>query len=277
MVRGGWPGYQVSCNCLKLEESRAQSLENDATRLRKSRDDYESWREQISESLAEFENEEKEAAEEAAQANSKSESGTSSDKPKISRQEAEKITIPAWPKINDLDVWKSQVVQAVVVASGVPIHRCQTWSSTQFDDPQCRRKCKGSIDETEAKSPSTRETFFIRHGKRNSCERAVSGYLSGLTVTAAQNQRTRTRKENRKRPTKGRKEDRRHLSCPNHQGRNTTRAGDRNRRVLARDRAEEGLAYPTTERRTEIPCAFHFGKGGCKKGKDCPFHKNPLS
>eukprot|EP00435_Cladocopium_sp_Y103_P021266 s5034_g5.t1 len=39
---------------------------------------------------------------------------------RISRKEHEKVTLKPWPKCNDLDVWRSNVVQAVCVASGDP-------------------------------------------------------------------------------------------------------------------------------------------------------------
>ena len=45
-------------------------------------------------------------------------SSSSSSSSKISRKEHEKIVIPSWPKIHDLEVWKAQVVAAVVTASG---------------------------------------------------------------------------------------------------------------------------------------------------------------
>ena len=37
---------------------------------------------------------------------------------RISRKEHEKVTVKPWPKCQDLDVWRSNVVQAVCVASG---------------------------------------------------------------------------------------------------------------------------------------------------------------
>ena len=37
---------------------------------------------------------------------------------KISMKEHENIVIPTWPKIHDLEVWKSQVVAAIITASG---------------------------------------------------------------------------------------------------------------------------------------------------------------
>ena len=43
---------------------------------------------------------------------------SSSSSSKVSRKEHEKIVIPSWPKIHDLEVWKAQVVAAVVTASG---------------------------------------------------------------------------------------------------------------------------------------------------------------
>ena len=39
---------------------------------------------------------------------------------RISRKEHEKVTVKPWPKCQDLDVWRSNVAQAVCVASGDP-------------------------------------------------------------------------------------------------------------------------------------------------------------
>ena len=39
---------------------------------------------------------------------------------RISRQEHERVVVKPWPKCQDLDVWRSNVVQAVCVASGDP-------------------------------------------------------------------------------------------------------------------------------------------------------------
>ena len=39
---------------------------------------------------------------------------------RISRKEHEKVIVKPWPKCEDLDVWRSNVVQAVCVASGDP-------------------------------------------------------------------------------------------------------------------------------------------------------------
>jgi len=39
---------------------------------------------------------------------------------RISRKEHEKVIVKPWPKCEDLDVWPSNVVQAVCVASGDP-------------------------------------------------------------------------------------------------------------------------------------------------------------
>ena len=62
--------------------------------------------------------EERMSAENAAATEHGAASSSSSGGSKISRKEHEKINIPAWPKIHDLEVWKSQVVAAVVTASG---------------------------------------------------------------------------------------------------------------------------------------------------------------
>ena len=49
---------------------------------------------------------------------------------RISRKEHEKVTIKPWPKCQDLDVWRSNVVQSVCVASGDPDTAAwRTWLS----------------------------------------------------------------------------------------------------------------------------------------------------
>ena len=40
------------------------------------------------------------------------------DRPKISRKEADKVVIPNWPKIHELEYWKSQVTSNIVAACG---------------------------------------------------------------------------------------------------------------------------------------------------------------
>ena len=55
---------------------------------------------------------------------------------KNSRKEHEKIVISAWPKIHDLEVWKAQVVAAVVTASGDERQEDWfNWLSDAFSSP----------------------------------------------------------------------------------------------------------------------------------------------
>ena len=82
-------------------------FETHASRLRDERNKYRKRYE-----------EERTSAENAAATEHGAASSSSSGGSKISRKEDEKINIPAWPKIHDLEVWKSQVVAAVVTASG---------------------------------------------------------------------------------------------------------------------------------------------------------------
>lgn len=107
-------------NAKNVEERLRKEREN----LRKERDDYKDWYGQIYEQFeaVELERDMLRAEEESAEAEanayknvaeSKAASFGSSSKPKISRKEAENF-----PKINDLDIWKVNVSQAVVVASG---------------------------------------------------------------------------------------------------------------------------------------------------------------
>ena len=36
---------------------------------------------------------------------------------KVSRKEESKVNVPPWPKVNDLGLWKANLIQAIVVAA----------------------------------------------------------------------------------------------------------------------------------------------------------------
>ena len=42
---------------------------------------------------------------------------TVADAPRVSRREADKITVGPWPKIQDVETWKSDVVKSVILAA----------------------------------------------------------------------------------------------------------------------------------------------------------------
>ena len=52
---------------------------------------------------------------------------------KITRKEADKVIIPNWPKIHELEFWKSQVTSNIVAASGDLDHDAWTaWIAPTF-------------------------------------------------------------------------------------------------------------------------------------------------
>ena len=100
------------------EERRARRLGEENERLRREGNE---WRDYYDELFAEWGEEENTEEEEHEARSTISETaapavGYSSSK--ISRKEADKITVPNWPKIHELEFWKSQVTSNIVAASG---------------------------------------------------------------------------------------------------------------------------------------------------------------
>ncbi|CAL1156913.1 unnamed protein product [Cladocopium goreaui] len=60
---------------------------------------------------------------------------------RISRKEHEKVVVKPWPKCQDLDVWRSNVVQAVCVASGDP--DTAAWRRSQTPGGKKDHNCYG--------------------------------------------------------------------------------------------------------------------------------------
>ena len=92
-----------------MEEELRQAQE-DVQRLRRERN---AWRDYYEQGQGE------EAADDGEGEQDNPESPSSS-KPRISRKESEKISLPPFPKITALDAWKAQAVAAVVAASADP-------------------------------------------------------------------------------------------------------------------------------------------------------------
>ena len=46
-------------------------------------------------------------------------------KDKVTRKEAEKVSVPVYPRLHQLDLWKSQMTMSLVIASGDSDH--QKW------------------------------------------------------------------------------------------------------------------------------------------------------
>ena len=94
-------------------------LEEDVVRLRNDRNEWRSWFDQMEED-EEHESERRREAEDKynnLEINFAG-GGSGGTITKISRKEADKVSVPSWPSIGDLDIWKARVVQAVVAASG---------------------------------------------------------------------------------------------------------------------------------------------------------------
>ena len=97
---------------------------------------------------------------------------SSSSSSKVSRKEHEKIVIPSWPKIHDLEVWKAQVVAAVVTASGDERQEDWiNWLSDAFQSPMDLDILESSGDSRfasiDAKLGITLHTIIHAAGERS--------------------------------------------------------------------------------------------------------------
>lgn len=116
-----WSRFYEERSKYHEEEREAQLRQEDVDRLRRERNE---WREQYDELIAEwaeggYENEEEEEAHEARSVMSEAMASIiDTGKSKISRKEADKVIVPNWPKIHEVEFWKSQVTSNIVAACG---------------------------------------------------------------------------------------------------------------------------------------------------------------
>ena len=116
------------------EEREARKRGEDIERLRNERNE---WKEQYdgliagwSEEEYEYEEEEEEARETRSETQASIMGYSTS---KISRKEADKVIVPNWPRIHELEFWKSQVTANIVAASGDLDHDAwTTWIAPTF-------------------------------------------------------------------------------------------------------------------------------------------------
>ena len=133
------------------EEREAHKRGEDVERLRNERNE---WKEQYDGLIAgwsgeeyEYEEEEEEARETRSEAHASIMGYSTS---KISRKEADKVIVPNWPRIHELEFWKSQVTANIVAASGDLDHDAWTsWIAPTF-------KISPDIDGILAGSGNTR-------------------------------------------------------------------------------------------------------------------------
>ena len=130
------------------EEREARRNSEDADRLRRERNE---WRDQYDELFAGWPGGEYEHEEEEHETRSETAASViENTKTKISRKEADKVNVPNWPRIHELEFWKSQVTSNVVAASGGLDHDAWTsWIAPTF-------KMSPDIDGELAKSGDAR-------------------------------------------------------------------------------------------------------------------------
>ena len=98
------------------EEDARRRVKTPIDRLRRERNEWRDFHDELIAGWTEEENAEKEHKSRSTISEAAvSAVGYSSSK--ISRKEADKITIPNWPKIHELEFWKSQVTSNIVAAS----------------------------------------------------------------------------------------------------------------------------------------------------------------
>ena len=120
------------------EERESRRLNEDVERLRNARNEWREWYDQATNWYPEEEAEhEAELAEERLEARTEESVagslGSEGIRLKITRKEADKIVIPNWPKIHELEFWKSQVTSSIVAASGDLEHDAWTaWIAPTF-------------------------------------------------------------------------------------------------------------------------------------------------
>ena len=120
------------------EERESRRLNEDVERLRNARNEWREWYDQATNWYPEEEAEqEAELAEERLETRTEESVagslGSEGIRLKITRKEADKIVIPNWPKIHELEFWKSQVTSSIVAASGDLEHDAWTaWIAPTF-------------------------------------------------------------------------------------------------------------------------------------------------
>ena len=104
---------------VREEEKEAQKRGDDVDRLRNDRNEWRYW---YDEAMTWNPEGEEENAEEIGEARTEGSvagsTGSDGVKLKITRKEADKVVIPNWPKIHELEFWKSQETSNLVAASG---------------------------------------------------------------------------------------------------------------------------------------------------------------
>ena len=101
----------------KEKDKKIEYLESETERLRDDRNEQREYCQQLYEELwGAEEYPEYEEADTGKTERAEAGRAESSDKPKISRKEADKVVVPPWPKSHDLGSWKSQLISNVLSA-----------------------------------------------------------------------------------------------------------------------------------------------------------------
>ncbi len=130
------------------EEREAIRRGEDVDRLRKERDEWRDYYDELMEgwTAEDLEHEEEEAS--VFETRSEAAASISGSGSKISRKEADKVVVPNWPRIHELEFWKAQVTSNIVAASGDLDHDVWTsWIAPTFKiSPDIDGELAGSGD-----------------------------------------------------------------------------------------------------------------------------------
>ena len=100
------------------EEQHARRMGEENARLRRERDEWRDCYDALFTEWGEEEHTEEEEHEVRPTISEAAASAVGYGSSKISRKEADKITVPNWPKIHEREFWKSQVTSNIVAAWG---------------------------------------------------------------------------------------------------------------------------------------------------------------
>lgn len=100
------------------EEQHARRMGEENARLRRERDEWRDYYDALFTEWGEEEHTEEEEHEVRSTISETAASAVGYSSSKISRKEADKITVPSWFNIHELEFWKSQITSNIVAASG---------------------------------------------------------------------------------------------------------------------------------------------------------------
>eukprot|EP00435_Cladocopium_sp_Y103_P026723 s1517_g6.t1 len=176
------------------------------------------------------------------------------DMPRISRREADKVFVPAWPKVQDVVSWQSDVAKGVILAANDGDRAAwQEW-----------------LQPALARNPNL-DALNDSGGQRfQSIDTKLSIALSNMIQQAgdAGNENAPDAKAKAKPKAKAKVEAAPVLPSPSPKNHAKGKGRGRGNGTPRRPSASQS---PSPKDKKKIPCHFHFVKKACKKGKDCEY------